>query len=90
MSEQHSDLVALGLVAADAIEQSRLVNAAGVVRRLCAALTESGAAPPDTNSSDDLCPMCGAPLVHRTGGRRRRFCSDRCRSRARFRAIRHD
>lgn len=35
---------------------------------------------PETEDAADVCPNCGRLLIHTPGSKRKRFCSDKCRS----------
>jgi hypothetical protein len=69
------DLVPLLLLAADSIERQQQTATAGIMRRAARKLAELLVDEPST----DRCERCGKPLEQKPTGRRRRFCSERCR-----------
>lgn len=54
----------------------------GIVRRLVVELVELQAITDRAGAPDDVCGRCGTALVQPARGRRRRWCSDRCRKAA--------
>lgn len=68
-----SDLVRLGSIVADDLEH-RGYQAAGVVRQLAQAVAAGAEAP-----EPGCCPECGDPVTQPERGRRRVYCSTRCR-----------
>lgn len=42
--------------------------------------TIAGLETADATDDGDVCPNCGRLLIHISGAKRKRFCSDRCRS----------
>lgn len=74
--DERAELSNLGLRLAEWIEDRdpRVWLTSGIVRRL-AVEVRLGGVPADA----DVCPRCGAPIAQPATGRRRRFCSDRCR-----------
>jgi len=71
------ELARLLAVVADATDAPGATFVAGAVRR-AAQLVAQRPAPP----GPDQCRGCGAPLTQPATGRRRRWCSDRCRKRS--------
>lgn len=72
-----TELARLGTLVADDLE-FRGYQAAGIVRRLAAEvaqLPEPGIEP----GAPAPCPQCGRPIEQPATGRRRTWCSDRCR-----------
>lgn len=67
------DLARLVALVADDLDH-RGYKAAGVVRRAAQVLAETPASPPPSS-----CPACGVPIVQPERGRRRKYCSTRCR-----------
>lgn len=76
-TEDPRELARLLLLLADTIDAPGAAVTAGVLRRAARAVAELPA-PPDP----DRCRGCGTPLTQPATGRRRRWCSDRCRKRA--------
>ena len=76
-TENPQELSRLLLLVADSIDVPGSTFAAGVLRR-AARLVAQLPAPP----GPDQCQGCGAELSQPPTGRRRRWCSDRCRKRA--------
>ena len=76
-ADADADLARLGLRLADELERRLGVVSAGVVRAL-ARRVQLGPTP-----RPDGCAGCGAPLEHPPTGRPRKWCSERCRRRAR-------
>ena len=79
MSEDYPALARLGRLVADALDDDQYPYG-GVVRRIANALDGVEPAP-----TDGHCPGCGGELVQPATGRRRVWCGDRCRDRARKR-----
>ena len=71
------ELARLLLVIADTIDQPGSTFVAGVLRRAARAVAHLPAP-----AGPDQCQGCGAPLTQPATGRRRRWCSDRCRKRS--------
>lgn len=76
-TEDPRELARLLLLVADSIDVPGSTFAAGVLRR-AARLVAQLPAPP----GPDQCRGCGAELSQPPTGRRRIWCSDRCRKRA--------
>lgn len=71
----------LAQVAADL--DRRGLHHAGIVRQGARLLLE----PPGGSDNPGGCAGCGAPLKHPATGRKRKWCGDRCRDRARRRSL---
>lgn len=66
----------LALVADDLAHRG--YPAAGIVQQGARALATA----PPPPAEGETCPDCGDPVVQPTTGRRRTYCTDRCRNRA--------
>lgn len=82
ISLNDADLAALLCVVAGSLERQGQPSSGGVLRNAARRLLELSASTPSPVRADG-CAGCGAALVQQATGRRRRWCSERCRKRVR-------
>lgn len=88
MPTAYADAVRFCLELADAIERRDLMGTGAGLRAVARLIAEDGRQIERLQRElaalrgPGPCPSCGGPIKQPTTGRRRRFCSDRCRRRA--------